>query len=50
MAKKQNETQLFPEEELRIYEAISKGGGLKARELSRETGIGRSEINRLLVS
>ncbi len=50
MAKRQNETQLFPEEELRVYETVSCSGGLKAREIARETGLDRKEINRLLVS
>ncbi len=50
MAQKRNDTQLFSEEELRVYAAVSKGEGLKAREIARETGIDRTAINRLLVS
>ena len=44
------ETDLFPEEELRIYSLISKNNGIKAREIGRLTGIEKKEISRLLVS
>ena len=44
------ETDLFPEEERRIYSIISKNNGIMARELGRLTGIEKKEISRLLVS
>ena len=44
------ETDLFPEEERRIYSLISRSNGIKAREIGRLTGIGKKEISRLLVS
>lgn len=47
---KRNETALFSEAEKRVYARIAAGGGLKAREIARETGIDRQEVNRLLVS
>ena len=50
MSAKRSDTQLFSEEELRVYAAVSKGEGLKAREIARETGIDRTDINRPLVS
>ena len=45
-----NETELFPEEELRVYSLISGHDGLKAREIGQLTGIEKKEISRLLVS
>ena len=45
-----HETELFPEEELRVYSIISKHNGIKAREIGQLTGIGKKEISRLLVS
>ena len=45
-----NNTELFPEEDLRIYSLISERDGIKAREIARELGIGKTEISRKLVS
>ena len=47
---KRNETQLFTESELKIYSLISGRDGIKAREIARETGIDKTEINRWMVS
>lgn len=44
------ETELFPEEERRIYSLISKHNGIMARELGRLTDIEKKEISRQLVS
>ncbi len=45
-----NNTELFPEEDLRIYSLISERDGIKAREIARELGIDKTEISRKLVS
>ena len=45
-----HETELFPEEELRVYSIISRHNGIKAREIGQLTGIGKKEISRMLVS
>ncbi len=47
---RRRETELFPEDELRIYAAIAARDGITAREIARETGLDRTDINRLLVS
>ena len=44
------ETELFPEEERRVYSLISKSNGITAREIGRLTGIEKKAVNRLLVS
>ena len=44
------ETELFPEEERRIYSLISKSNGITAREIGRLTGIEKKAVNHLLVS
>ena len=44
------ETELFPEEERRVYSLISKSDGITAREIDRLTGIEKKAVNRLLVS
>ena len=47
---RRKETDLFPEEERRIYSIISENNGIMARELGRLTGLEKKEISRLLVS
>ena len=44
------ETELFPEEERRVYSLISKSNGITAREIGRLTGIEKKAVSRLLVS
>ena len=44
------ETELFPEEERRVYSLISKNSGITAREIGRLTGIEKKAVSRLLVS
>ena len=45
-----NETELFSPEELQIYALISRKDGIKAREISRETGIEKKDVSRWMVS
>ncbi len=45
-----NETELFSPEELQIYSLISRKDGIKAREISRETGIEKKDVSRWMVS
>ena len=47
---KRRETDLFPEEELRVYSLIAQNDGIKAREIAKTLGTDRTEINRMLVS
>ena len=47
---RRSETELFSPEELQIYALISRNEGLRAREISRETGIDKTEVSRRLVS
>ena len=47
---RRGETELFSPEELKIYALISRRNGIKAREISRETGIDKTEVSRRLVS
>ena len=47
---RRSETELFSPEELQIYALISRNEGLRAREISRETGIDKTEVSRWLVS
>jgi len=46
---RRSETELFSPEELQIYALISRNEGLRAREISRETGIDKTEVSRRLV-
>ena len=45
---KRNETDLFPEEELRIYSLIAGNEGIKAREIAKTLGMDKTEVSRLL--
>ena len=47
---RRGETELFSPEELKIYALISRRNGIKAREISRETGIDKTEVSQRLVS
>ena len=47
---RRSETELFSQEELQIYALISRNEGLRAREISRKTGIDKTEVSRRLVS
>ena len=47
---RRGETELFSPEELKIYALISRRNGIKARAISRETGIDKTEVSRRLVS
>ena len=47
---RRSETELFSPEELQIYALISRNEGLRAREISRKSGIDKTEASRRLVS
>lgn len=47
---RKGETELFSPEELQIYALVSRKDGIRAREISRETGIDKTEVSRRLVS
>ena len=47
---KRNTTELFSETELLIYSLISSRDGIKAREIARELGLDKTDVNRWLVS
>ena len=47
---KRNETELFSDDELRIYSLISRSDGIRTREIARRIGVNKTEINRWMVS
>ena len=41
---------MYDTREIRIYSSICRHDGIKAREIAKETGVEKSDINRLLYS